>query len=110
MAQLPAALGELCCVSSQRQVRRGNGHIILGAEVSFALPPVPLGTSSWQLEAFLCAYIYIIYLFICLFGFLAVLGVHCCAGFSRAALSRGSPAGVLCRLLTAVASLAEHRL
>ena len=56
-------------------------------------------------------YAYIIYLFICLVGFLAVLGAHCCAGFALAALSRGSSPLVLCRLLIAVASLvAERRL
>ena len=49
--------------------------------------------------------------FICLVGFLAVLGAHCCAGFALAALSRGSSPLVLCRLLIAVASLvAERRL
>ena len=37
--------------------------------------------------------------------FLAVLGLRCCVGFSLAVTSGGYPLPVLCRLLTAVASL-----
>ena len=48
------------------------------------------------------------YLFIL---FLASLGRHCCVGFSLVVVSWGHSLAVVCRLLTAVASLvAEHRL
>ena len=41
--------------------------------------------------------------------FLAVLGLHCCLGFSLVSVSRGSPVVAMCRLLIAVDSLvAEH--
>ena len=43
--------------------------------------------------------------------FLAVLGLHCCVGFSLVAMSRGYSVIAIHRLLTAAASLvAEHRL
>ena len=43
--------------------------------------------------------------------FMAVLGLHCCTGFSLVEASMGYPLGVLCWLLIAVASLvAEHGL
>ena len=77
-------------------------------------PPCLLAhpSDNWRLSyIYIYIYAYIIYLFICLVGFLAVLGAHCCAGFALAALSRGSSPLVLCRLLIAVASLvAERRL
>ena len=42
---------------------------------------------------------------------LAVLGLHCCMGFSLVAVSRGNSLVVIHGLLTAVAFLvAEHRL
>jgi len=41
--------------------------------------------------------------------FLAMVGLHCSAGFSLAAASEGYSVVVVCRLLIAVASLAaEH--
>ena len=50
--------------------------------------------------------LYFIYLCISL---LAVLGLHCCAGFSLVVVSRGCSLIVVCGLLIAVASLAaEH--
>ena len=39
--------------------------------------------------------------------FLAVLGLYCCAGFFLFAVSRGYSLGVVCRRLTAGASLVE---
>ena len=40
----------------------------------------------------------------------AVLGLHCCAGFSLVAVSKGYPLVAVCGLLVAVTSLvAEHR-
>ena len=43
--------------------------------------------------------------------FLAMLGLHCYMSFSLVAASRGYSLAVVCRLLTAVASLvAEHGL
>ena len=52
--------------------------------------------------------LYFIYLCISL---LAVLGLHCCAGFSLVVVSRGCSLIVVCGLLIAVASLAaEHGL
>ena len=54
-----------------------------------------------------CIHIYIyIYIF---FFFLAVLGLPCCAGFFPVAASRGCSLVVVCRLLTAVVSLAAER-
>lgn len=38
--------------------------------------------------------------------FLAVLALHCCAGFSLAAASGGYSIAVVCKLLSTVASLA----
>ena len=41
--------------------------------------------------------------------FLAILGLHCCLGFSLVAASRGYSLVALCSLLTAMASLVgEH--
>ena len=43
--------------------------------------------------------------------FLAVLGLHCCMGFSLVAVSRGYSVVAMHRLLTVLASLvSEHRL
>ena len=48
-------------------------------------------------------------LFMCLF--LALLGLHCCAGFFSSCASGGYSLVVVCGLVTAVAALvAEHRL
>ena len=48
--------------------------------------------------------------FICLLIlFLAVLGLHCCSGFSLVAVSRGYSLVVVCRHLIAVESLVEYR-
>jgi len=45
------------------------------------------------------------------FFFFAVLGLHCCTGFSLVAVSGGYSPAAVCRLLIAVASLvAKHRL
>ena len=45
------------------------------------------------------------------FCFLAALGLHCCAGFSLAAVNRGYSGVAVGGLLAAVASLASgHRL
>ena len=41
---------------------------------------------------------------------LAVVGLHCCRGFSPAAVSGGCPLVAVLRLLVAVAFLREHRL
>ena len=40
--------------------------------------------------------------------FLAVLGLHCCMGFSLVVASRGYSLVAVCRLLTVVASLAAE--
>ena len=56
------------------------------------------------LESFLKLFIYFIY------AFLAVLGLHCCVGFSLFAESGSYSLVAVCRLLIVVASLvAEHR-
>ena len=41
---------------------------------------------------------------------MAVLGLHCCAGFSLVEANGGNPLVAMCRLLIAVASLVEHGL
>ena len=41
---------------------------------------------------------------------MAVLGLHCCEGFSLAAAGRGYPLVAVLGLLTAVTSFVEHRL
>ena len=47
---------------------------------------------------------------LCMYVFLAVLGLHCCVGFSRVVASRGYFLAVVPRLLIAVASFGvEHR-
>ena len=76
--------------------------------------PLPCPRASWHIlltiGGFLL-YIYIIYLFIGLFGFMSVLGIHSCVGFFIVALRMGSSPVVLCRLLIVMASpVAEHRL
>ena len=61
----------------------------------------PLDYSEILFYTFLVLFIY----------FLAVLGLHCCIGFSLVAASRGYSLTVLHRLLTAVTSrVAEHGL
>ena len=47
-----------------------------------------------------------LFLFICLFVHLSVLGLWCCMGFSLVAASRGFNLVAACGLLIAVASLA----
>ena len=48
------------------------------------------------------------FIYVCI-SLLAVLGLHCCAGFSLVVVSRGCSLIVVCGLLIAVASLAaEH--
>ena len=56
-------------------------------------------------------YSFFLNLFIILFYFLALLGLHCCVAFSLVAVSRGSSLVSVRELLIAVAALAaEHRL
>ena len=50
------------------------------------------------------------FVFYNLFLFLAVLGLHCCAGFPLVATSRGCSLVAVLRLSIAAASLTEHRL
>ena len=51
------------------------------------------------------------YKFLFFYLFLAVLGLHCCVGFSLVVANWGCTLVVVCRLLIAVASLAaEYRL
>ena len=71
---LTTALGELCCVPSQRWGNRGNQHSILGAEPAFALPPCLLAhpPDNWRLS-FIYIYNLFIHLFIWFYG---------CAGYS----------------------------
>ena len=50
------------------------------------------------------------FVFFFFLNFLAVLGLHCCTGFSLAAASGGYSLVAVCRLLFSVASfVAEHR-
>ena len=62
------------------------------------------------IESLLCVnnFIFIKIFFLSLF--LTVLGLRCHVGFSVAAMSRGYSLVGVCGLLTAVASLVEHRL
>ena len=48
--------------------------------------------------------------FIYSFYFLAVLGLHCCVGFSLVATSKGYSLTEVRGFLSAVSSLSEHRL
>ena len=51
------------------------------------------------------------FLYNCIYLFLAVLGLHCCSGFSPVVASRGYSLVAVLRLLILVASLvAEHGL
>ena len=62
----------------------------------------------WWQEKFL---IFLFFKKLFIYLFLAVLGLHCCVGFSLVAVSKGKSLVVVCRLLIVAASLVrKHRL
>ena len=76
-------------------------------------PGEPLNQSFWSLRhCFFFFFFFFLKSFIYNFIYLlAVLGLHCCTGFSLAVASRGYSLVAMSELLIAVASLvAKHRL